>query len=1740
MTGPLSKIGKAAKAIKKATAKAPVKTFKTADGYTFYELPNGSIVDNLKPSQVDMSWPSRQEFMSDMEGTAFEAGDELGQRRATTESIGVPTQERLMENITQFGEDDISNFYKARREQLIDQERKANIKLVPGQEEDMAAGGALKKTIKAAQKVGEKSARQEALNMARGIAKESFVRPSQEKGVVYHGTNKDITKFKRTLTPDDHVPGISVTDDPASASLYAEDKAMKQTGGEGANVLPLLVRTEKPMYYPDLEDWTKNKALEKGFPIKDPDDFAAFDVPPETLLKWLKEEGYDAIDYRDDPMMGYGLRVFDPEQLKSAIGNRTYDPRDPDITKAKGGAIDHDLKAWHEKNMAKGGKVKEETKESEPALPHPEVLKYMSLDDLVNPEVNFPRRYPGQTAALPSDLASDSNKEVQDRRLKHGALEAVNWAVRNLPQPVNPILQTMRNIVEARKRRLGAFSLPPDIQEASGIVILPEELTPIEDKKPSVPRFKHGGEAKAEDEDRDWKLQDFEYERYFDKESSEKPETDMLWRNPRIEAPKRKDEYMLKAALGGEVRMSNGGNAVAQVEAQLAAGVPVFMDRGEQGVIARQIIAEQDAARKREEAERQAKMQARPFGEKVRGGLEAAQTVQSAIGRSLASPFVALAQGEEAAQKFAEDVVLPQTDYGIYALQRTGEALEPIGRAIERAKIPDVPFLPEVPTYIPGIARQAQRAAAQAGRAIDEAVPQELKNLPVGASIQPVGPGGERLSVNDLIRMLEAGEELTPEQRQKAEYSKAQKEKYAQANIARAQKEPAPKEEAVKVPANEMGFFSSVEKAAANLKREEGSGDAFLSDIMKFNPSAGELEATGIVDFLKGKKSVTRQEVQDYIDQHSVQIEEVIRGTILDDVDRQKLNDINRRISRGFREMITPEEEEWFEATRDRLAQFKEPRFEQKNLILPGGKNYKEILLKFPMKQNAPVSTEKSAATMLFENNMKEKYGGETFPSIYNRLTPDEIEKYDMYVREDINARKTESILQDKRNNFRTDHWPDDPNTFMHLRMQDMTIGGKKTLVIEEIQSDWHQTGRKKGYQRSKDLTPDEIDLRFVESEVPEGQDPSLYPGYYEAFDKSTGEFLGRHSGTLNRDQAMRDAVMSANQFQTGVPDAPFKKDWYQLGVKRLLKYAADNDYDQVALVGPDEQIRRGSLGTHIDGLIYEKNADGTIKLMAEKGQSVVLDKTVEPKDLDLYVGKDVAKRILESKETDGTLTGDDLKIGGEGMRQYYGRNYPEYMNKLGKKYGTEAKKTQYTIKEFEPDDVEEVYTGEFDRYGREIMAFKVVDRETGEDIAFEYDFDKVLKEANKKAPATDMWLMDLPAKMKSDVKIGQPFKEGGAVTKDKDLMRWHKIQQLAAGGAIRKLAKSAEKALEKAKRMTREEAEKAGLWHDISDIKLEKPLSEVQKKVVKNPKSKLAEKKVISPEELQGGTAVQLLGDRAAAGQILEELEGVPMNIELQGGPGFMREHGGWASHKVPLSKLEKKIRAVQESGDPVYGVYTAMGPQGVDFNTFVSESLVKSLDLSELRKKDIDKFNQEVRKDIPGFVGIESPGLLESLIIGPGAQRTKFVQTMAKEDFQKAGFPNVGFARYAVTEPELLDVPIGQSGYSISQFGPEMKMEQKSGHRTYPYDLTGTYIGGLAQPLPADVMFPSFFEARRLLSKPESGGYRAMQMSAPVQQLDQEWLDNAMQYLEMQKKLTGKKKGGLASIKVRNKRNG
>lgn len=257
-------------------------------------------------------------------------------------------------------------------------------------------------------------------------------------------------------------------------------------------------------------------------------------------------------------------------------------------------------------------------------------------------------------------------------------------------------------------------------------------------------------------------------------------------------------------------------------------------------------------------------------------------------------------------------------------------------------------------------------------------------------------------------------------------------------------------------------------------------------------------------------------------------------------------------------------------------------------------------------------------------------------------------------------------------------------------------------------------------------------------------------------------------------------------------------------------------------------------------------------------------------------------------------------------------------------------------------------------------------------------------------------------------------------------------------------------------KRMSRAEAEAAGLWHPISETKLRKPVQEIQTTVVENPEARMMERKVITPEEMQGGVAIPLVGDRAAAGRLIQEIEGTPMNVPLEGGPDFMRLHPGmaWASGKGVLTRLADRIRMARESGNPIYGVYTAMSPQAVDFNTMVTESLLNQLDISGLKKKDIKAFNEAVRSvkgqggkpKAPDFVGIDNPEFQRELMEGPGGQRDAFVKAMSQAKFQKAGFPDVAAARLAVTEPELLDIERGSSGYTVARLDPEARIEEMS----------------------------------------------------------------------------------------------
>ena len=90
---------------------------------------------------------------------------------------------------------------------------------------------------------------------------------------------------------------------------------------------------------------------------------------------------------------------------------------------------------------------------------------------------------------------------------------------------------------------------------------------------------------------------------------------------------------------------------------------------------------------------------------------------------------------------------------------------------------------------------------------------------------------------------------------------------------------------------------------------------------------------------------------------------------------------------------------------------------------LPGGKNYKEILIKAPVEKPSGMST----------------------------------------------ADYTEKLRQ---GTFKSSHW-DEPNVISHLRLNERTYNGKKVTFMEEAQSDWARAGREKGFKR--DMTPEEF-----------------------------------------------------------------------------------------------------------------------------------------------------------------------------------------------------------------------------------------------------------------------------------------------------------------------------------------------------------------------------------------------------------------------------------------------------------------------------------------------------------------------------------------------------------------------------------------------------------------------------------------------------------------------------------------
>lgn len=571
---------------------------------------------------------------------------------------------------------------------------------------------------------------------------------------------------------------------------------------------------------------------------------------------------------------------------------------------------------------------------------------------------------------------------------------------------------------------------------------------------------------------------------------------------------------------------------------------------------------------------------------------------------------------------------------------------------------------------------------------------------------------------------------------------------------------PAQSAELPKSKQDELGFMSSLENAVHKIGQPKGTGEQFLKQLEKTpGVKTEELEVTGLKKYLQNHPTVTKQEVQDFIEKNRLKLENKILGEssgataenyrleggeVYDDdeyinsmagdlhydmkndpdifiQEKQALIDRYPDLYEGHETNPYMEarlnqdvEDALWETAKSQASDmyYEDPihhYYDEHGYDIYGNDNMgysiKDPNGRFVQGPSNGLYDISDTEAWLRQHHLEEgnidEYGDgakyadyvlpgrhENYREVLTTLPTDshelsrEFDELSKYKRENPrewtqHLQRELDLIESKLNtNYESGHF-DEPNILAHMRVNDRTINGKKTLMVEEVQSDWHQEGRKKGYASDVQKKLDEIKKqreflfdeklkyqKLAEPYVNEGKDapPDIVEGWTKAANGL--QELDKQQSALGRGF---------------VPDAPFKKNWHEMMVKQALDMAAKGDYDAIAFTTGKQQAERYNLAKHVDSLnLIPALSDKDYILQGWKDGNSVVRKEVNKDELADYVGKEVAEKLLASdggKHGVKELKGEELSVGGQGMKGFYDKIVPDFINKYGKKWGMAMKK---------------------------------------------------------------------------------------------------------------------------------------------------------------------------------------------------------------------------------------------------------------------------------------------------------------------------------------------------------------------------------------------------------------------------------------------------------------------------------
>ena len=468
--------------------------------------------------------------------------------------------------------------------------------------------------------------------------------------------------------------------------------------------------------------------------------------------------------------------------------------------------------------------------------------------------------------------------------------------------------------------------------------------------------------------------------------------------------------------------------------------------------------------------------------------------------------------------------------------------------------------------------------------------------------------------------------------------------------------------------------ISGAQIKAANA---QGWKDHLKGLLNKGAVKADEIEWTGINDWLDLQPAkVSKGEVMDYLRENGVKVTETTLGGgeafpadwtvsqgdsgewyVYDEASNEiAVGDTQAEAMANARDL--DEEADQIAAGGTKYGQY----------TLPGGTNYREVLLTLPDgRKDAPEQAARMKVVARDDGNFDvvDKDG-----VVKSFRKWDEASAYAYDQQQAENIKRNLAWQKNQPATYKSGHW-DQPNILAHIRLNDRTdADGKRVLFVEEIQSDWAQQGKKAGFTSTGDKAALQARADALKAQLDEmGRNQAEQPGEAVVYNEYR-EVLRKLSGE-------------------GIPAAPFvgKTDaWVTLAMKRVVKMAVDEGYDRVAFITGDQSVERYDLSKRIDSiewLTIGKTTGKEIRSLRIKpigspeiragvrvSDGIVSSGPAEMqgKPLDEVVGKDIAKHILETE--DDALRGLDLRMGGEGMKAFYDKIVPAVAKDVLKKLG--------------------------------------------------------------------------------------------------------------------------------------------------------------------------------------------------------------------------------------------------------------------------------------------------------------------------------------------------------------------------------------------------------------------------------------------------------------------------------------